>query len=302
MRKNAWWTINHWLAVNGQLSASRFPQDKSAVETGPSAEKKTTHNTLSTILLNIETHSDQPSSRFAKHCSLKATTWQCIANNNWQIDELFVSQAVLCSLRFIGPALFLILSLRLTSTESSSELELCVGAGSSLSLLVRPSGGSSISRPILTARGSAASLSPFTLLWSGPGRLRSRLSFERSRDDLRGQMKVVAEVLDSFVCQVPVIMTPRELLRYVTLRLERLKSLDNVQIRNFDLWMFGSVEVFLRNKDSLLEQMFVNDHTGLLWHQHLGWSLRTPCIITTSNIYNYDSFRLFPGKKWIFWD
>ena len=52
---------------------------------------------------------------------------------------------------------------------------------------------------------------------------------EGGGNNLWGQVKVVAEVLDSLVCEVPVVMPPGKLFLDITARLERLERLHHLQ-------------------------------------------------------------------------
>ena len=72
-------------------------------------------------------------------------------------------------------------------------------------------------------------------------------------DNLSWQVQVVSQVLDTFVGQVPVVMLPSKSLGDIASRGERLKSLDDVQVWNGNLWVILWVEVFLGNNNALCE-------------------------------------------------
>lgn len=51
--------------------------------------------------------------------------------------------------------------------------------------------------------------------------------------------------------------------------LTNLNSLNNVQVRNIQLGVLGSMEILLGYENSLPEEVLINFNTVLLWHQHL---------------------------------
>jgi len=57
----------------------------------------------------------------------------------------------------------------------------------------------------------------------------------------------------------------------IALRLhtQHLQCFDNLQIRNFNFWMLRSLKIFLSNKNTFLEEVFIYHMTILCWHQHL---------------------------------
>ena len=75
------------------------------------------------------------------------------------------------------------------------------------------------------------------LVTTGPGGSSARWASVTTRqgalegggDNLRGQVEVVPQVLDTLVGQTPVIMSPGELLLDVSARLQGGKSLDNLE-------------------------------------------------------------------------
>merc|ERR1719230_550392 len=95
-------------------------------------------------------------------------------------------------------------------------------------------------------------------------------ALEGGGDDLRGQVKVVPQVLNALVCKVPVIVAPGELLLHIPTGLEASQSLDHLQVRDrFEFRVLGGVEVLLSHHHSLLEEVLINGNTVLLGHQHL---------------------------------
>ena len=99
-----------------------------------------------------------------------------------------------------------VLLLRLAATESSSELH-GGGARAGSSSLVSLSG-----LPVGLSVGLLGHASgPGGSTGSGPG-LPGRLSLEGGGDNLRGQVEVVPQVLDTLVGEAPVVMSPGELL------------------------------------------------------------------------------------------
>lgn len=50
---------------------------------------------------------------------------------------------------------------------------------------------------------------------------------------------------------------------------QHLQCFDNLQIRNFNFWMLRSLKIFLSNKNTFLEEVFIYHMTILCWHQHL---------------------------------
>ena len=64
------------------------------------------------------------------------------------------------------------------------------------------------------------------------GGFKSSLAFECGGDDLGRQVQEVAQVLDSFVRQIPIVVTPCELLLDVATRFETLKKQPNHKCKN----------------------------------------------------------------------
>merc|ERR1712107_440931 len=105
--------------------------------------------------------------------------------------------------------------------------------------------------------------------WGGSARWASittrQGALEGGGDNLRGQMKVVPQVLNALVCKVPVIVTPGKLLLHIPTGLEASQSLDHLQVGDrFELRVLGGVEILLGHHHSLLEEVLVDGHTVLL--------------------------------------
>ena len=69
--------------------------------------------------------------------------------------------------------------------------------------------------------------------------------------NLRGQVEVVPQKLDTVVGEVPVVVHPCECLPHILLGLEALHKLDDLEIRHIDLWMLRKVVVLLGIAHSL---------------------------------------------------
>merc|ERR1719237_1337003 len=108
------------------------------------------------------------------------------------------------------------LLLGLATSESSSELH---GGGARASSTGLPVG---LSVGLLGhASGPGGTTGP------GPG-LSGSLSLEGGGDDLRGQVEIIPQVLDSLVGEAPVVMSPGELLLDITAGLQGGQSLDHL--------------------------------------------------------------------------
>ena len=82
-------------------------------------------------------------------------------------------------------------------------------------------------------------------------------------------MKEAAEVLNTLIGQIPVVMPPSKLFLYKTTGLEAGQSFDDLQVRNcFKFWMFWSMGIFFGHHNSLTEKVFIDGHKVLLRHQH----------------------------------
>merc|ERR1719209_1272407 len=119
----------------------------------------------------------------------------------------------------------------------------------SLWLITTGPGSSSTSRPGVSTRQSA---------------------LEGGGDNLGGQVEVVPQVLDTLVGEVPVVVTPCELLLHIATRLQAGQGLDHLQVGNgFELRMLGGVEILFGHHHTLLEEVLVDGYAILLGHQHL---------------------------------
>lgn len=74
---------------------------------------------------------------------------------------------------------------------------------------------------------------------------------EGGGEDLRGQVEVLAEVLDTGISQGVVVVLPRELGLDELLRVQGLKSLDDLQVGDIDLIVLGGVEVLLGDQNTV---------------------------------------------------
>lgn len=82
----------------------------------------------------------------------------------------------------------------------------------------------------------------------GPGLLLVSL-----RDNTRGKVKPLAEVLNTLVGEGVVVVLPRELGLDVASRGQRLHGLDDVEVLGVDVLMLRLVEVLLGDKNALCE-------------------------------------------------
>lgn len=82
-------------------------------------------------------------------------------------------------------------------------------------------------------------------------------------------MQVAAQLLDTLVGEVPVVVPPGELLLDEAARVQGLQRLDDVQIGDrLQLGVLLGVEVLLGHDYTLLEEVFVDGDTMGLWHEH----------------------------------
>lgn len=81
---------------------------------------------------------------------------------------------------------------------------------------------------------------------------------ESAGNNLGGQVQVLAEVLNSLVGEVVVIVLPREAGGDVSARGHALQRLDDVKVGHVNVLVLGGVEVLLRHHDSLLEEVLVD--------------------------------------------
>merc|ERR1711862_819977 len=151
--------------------------------------------------------------------------------------------------------------------KSTAELKALRSTGSSIASLVATA---SVFLSLTTSAGWAtwrAFVRGSSLTWAWLG---ARSALECGRHDFRGKVEEVAEVLDTLVSQIPVVMSPGELLRNHSFRLERLASLDNVEIWDtFQFLMFGREMILLSDHDTFLEEVLVDGDSILFGHQHL---------------------------------
>jgi len=76
-----------------------------------------------------------------------------------------------------------------------------------------------------------------------------------SGNDLSGEVKPFAEVVETLGGQGVVVVLPRELGLDIAARVERLQSLDNEQVLGVDIGVLGKVEVLLGDEDTLTEEV-----------------------------------------------
>ena len=76
-----------------------------------------------------------------------------------------------------------------------------------------------------------------------------------SGNDLSGEVKPFAEVVETLGGQGVVVVLPRELSLDIAARVERLQSLDNEQVLGVDIGVLGKVEVLLGDEDTLTEEV-----------------------------------------------
>jgi hypothetical protein len=104
-----------------------------------------------------------------------------------------------------------------------------------------------------TAKGSSLALA---LAEHATGRsVRSLLLDVGSRNDLSGEVKPFAQVVETLGGQGVVVVLPRELGLDVASGVEGLKSLDNEQVLGVDIGVLGKVEVLLGDEDTLSEEV-----------------------------------------------
>jgi len=100
----------------------------------------------------------------------------------------------------------------------------------------------------------------FALSWTTGGcpRLTNGL-FVGRRDNFSRKMQPFAEVFNTLRSESVVIILPRELGLDEPLGRQTLKGLDNFEVRNIEIFMFGEVVVLFGNQNTLLEEIFVDD-------------------------------------------
>lgn len=104
----------------------------------------------------------------------------------------------------------------------------------------------------------------------------------RSRHNLGGQVQELTQVLNTLVSKRVEVPLPRELRVHVTARGERLKSLDNLEVRDLELRVLNS-EVLGGDHNTLLEERGVDRLAVLLADDHfegvVNWIQRKGAIV-----------------------
>lgn len=77
----------------------------------------------------------------------------------------------------------------------------------------------------------------------------------RGGDNLGGEVKPFAEVVETLGGQGVVVVLPRELRLDIAARVQRLASLDDEEVLGVDVGVLGEVEVLLRNEYALTEEV-----------------------------------------------
>ena len=117
---------------------------------------------------------------------------------------------------------------------------------------------------------SCGSLSPQTF---GPRPASLRMAVAQGgRHNLRGQLEVIAEILDALIGEVPAEVSPGKLFLHVASQFERQHGFRDVKIRHVlvsQLWVLGHVDILLGHHHPLLKKEFINGNPVLLGHQHL---------------------------------
>jgi hypothetical protein len=171
-----------------------------------------------------------------------------------------------------------------TSTTSESATEFWSEAGWGTDLLVGTTeasastawGWASTVRVSAFAIGAKATTSLFSTTsafwgrwstgrWGGGG-----LTHEGLWENLSWDVEVLTKVVDTFVGQGPVEVTPCELLLDESTGLEGLhKSDDHVVGGQFALRVLCQVSVLDGDHDAILEQLLVDFLSDLFWDQHI---------------------------------
>jgi len=113
------------------------------------------------------------------------------------------------------------------------------------------SGGSGL---LVSVEGTATSSETTTLSALSGSTFRDSLwlgLLECGGNNVLTKVKVLSEVFNSFVCEEVVVPLPAELFSDVASGSQRLGQLDDVQVRDIDESMLGSMEVLLSAKNSL---------------------------------------------------
>merc|ERR1719240_779674 len=121
---------------------------------------------------------------------------------------------------------------------------------------------------VASARGATVALAVLAAATEAVS-LRAGGLLQGSRDDFRGEVEVVTEVLDTLVSEVVVLPLPRILVLHKVARAEGLHELEHVHVRNIKLIVLGFAPVVLCADDSLLEEVGVDVNTVLLGNKHV---------------------------------
>ena len=76
---------------------------------------------------------------------------------------------------------------------------------------------------------------------------------ECSRYNLRRQVKVIPQVLNAIISEVPVVVLPGEGLPDILLGLEALHELDDLKVWHINLWVFCQIVVLLGVQNPLCD-------------------------------------------------
>jgi len=168
---------------------------------------------------------------------------------------------------------------RLATTKSTAELETLSSASTSITGLVA---AASVLLTLSACAWWAARRARFVRRATfSRARLGTSSAFQSRRHNLRGKVEKVPEVLDTFVGQVPVIMSPGELLGDHSLGFERLTRFDDVEVRDaLQLLVLGREVILLGDNDALFEEVLENGDSVLLRHQHFDKLVFKPLTTT----------------------
>src|SRR5512142_317843 len=154
-----------------------------------------------------------------------------------------------------------------TTTETATEFNI-TGTSAYITLLVSTTGGTSVSRAIFTSLANITGTSSSS--WAGTYSFGSGGTLESGGNNLRRQVQVATQELNTFVGQVPVVMSPGELFLNQATGVEGLHCFDDMQVRNaLELGVLRSMGIFFGYDNTLFEEVFVNSDTMSLWHKHL---------------------------------
>jgi hypothetical protein len=109
-----------------------------------------------------------------------------------------------------------------------------------------------------------------------------------SGNDLSGEVKPFAEVVETLGGQGVVVVLPRELGLDIAARVERLQSLDNEQVLGVDIGVLGKVEVLLGDENTLTEEVLAEtvSYVRSLHCTELNYAARNspPSSLRNSNV------------------